>query len=475
MKYYHPGVGGEGGLIDSMVGGAVGTGISRHICSAYHWLGKNYEEDDEIYLFGFSRGAFTARSLGGFLQRGLLNLHDLDPGESWLRVHKAYDEGYRVKDAKQDDWAENWAFFHQKEGQKDQPAPIHFIGVWDTVGALGIPDDLEIFNLFDIEDKWRFHNTELGDHVKTARHAMALDEIRSSFTVTRWDKKPDKHKTDLLELWFPGVHSDVGGGYADSSLSNGALLWMMEESGKVGLGFRDGIEATIQANPFGTLHNSYKGIFSKLRSRPRNIPAMTEEKNDRFHVSAIERQKASPIAYSPYHPTRILEPGESYTLEIFANTHWNYTGVYFPSGHGFTFSAMGQWQDSKDSCDWKGTQDGKLTAGDIARGMGSFLSRFESISKKATRNQQMDMWGSKRVESIKWFAMVGAITNDSGAQEAVKNDGSPILHQYVDLTAHESNPLLIGEPGYLYCFPNDVWSLYGNNRGSVHLTITRVS
>ena len=77
LRYYHPGVGSEGGIVDSILGGAVGVGISRHIQSAYHWLCLNYEDGDEIYLFGFSRGAFTARSIGGFLGRGMLDLRDL--------------------------------------------------------------------------------------------------------------------------------------------------------------------------------------------------------------------------------------------------------------------------------------------------------------------------------------------------------------------------------------------------------------
>ncbi|HHD72825.1 MAG TPA: DUF2235 domain-containing protein, partial [Epsilonproteobacteria bacterium] len=139
----------------------------------------------------------------------MLDLRYIPTNNTWSRVKKAYDEGYRNKDASLDDWADpDWAFFHNREEM-----PIHFIGVWDTVGALGVPDDLEIFNFFDDKKKWQFHDTSLGDNVKHARHAMAIDEMRSCFCVTRWENAI--HHPDAVELWFPGVHSDVGGGYAE--------------------------------------------------------------------------------------------------------------------------------------------------------------------------------------------------------------------------------------------------------------------
>ncbi len=468
-KYYHPGVGGEGGVLNAILGGAVGAGISRHICSAYHWLGSNYEEGDHICLFGFSRGAFTARSLGGFLGQGLLDLRDLSPEESWLRVHRAYEKGYRNKNAKLTDWAEpHWLFFHQ-----GQPTPIRFIGVWDTVGALGVPDDLEFLNFFDNKAKWEFHNTEIETNVAMARHAMALDELRSCFCVTRWQNAAQH--PNAIELWFPGVHSDVGGGYADCDLSNGALLWMMEESAKAGLVFRDGIQDTIKANPLGPMHNSYKGAFAKLRSRPRNIEAMIPENHARFHSSAITRQLVSPITHPPYHPTKILAKGESHTVDVFADTHWNYSSVYLPQDHSFTFSATGQWQDLKDTCDWRGTENKEATTGDLIRGAAALFGKLEKPLKKLTKNESMDLPGSKRVESLKWFTLVGAITNDAGSKQVVENDGSPVPHQYVELAAHESTPLTVAAPGYLYCFANDAWGLYGNNHGSVQLTIHRVS
>jgi len=467
LKYYHPGLGSEGGFLRALAGGAFGAGIGEHICSAYHWLGRNYQEGDQIYLYGFSRGAFTARSLGGFLGHGLLNLKTLDTDEGWARVHTAYKTGYRRKKP-HSEWApSDWTFYHQ-----GQATPIRFIGIWDTVGALGIPDDLEILNILDNKKKWQFHNTELGTHIQTARHAMAIDERRSSFSITRWSNATSH--PDTTELWFPGVHADVGGGYADCDLSNSSLLWMITESAASELKFRNGTALSIHSDPLGVLHNSYKGIFAKLRSRPRNIPAMVTNNERLFHSSAFRRQEISPISYPPYHPTRILDIDESVKIDVFADTRWNNTGLYLQQGHSYTFTAAGKWLDSKDSCDWKGTQDDTLSLGDIVRGTSSFLGQFENIYKKLSGNEATDFLGTKRVEKMNWFTLIGAIANDSGSHRVVKNDGSPVPHQYVELAAHESKPLKITASGYLYCFPNDVWSLYENNHGSVRLKVTRV-
>ncbi len=464
VRYYHPGLGGEGGVFKPILGGAFGVGIKRHICSGYHWLASNYEEGDEIYLFGFSRGAFTARSLGGLLGRGLLKLSDLSPKQQWERVHQHYENRAKNKDK-----PANWKLLHSGTA-----VPIRFIGVWDTVGALGIPDDLEILNLFDDPDNWRFHNNELGAHVQCVRHAMAIDEKRSSFTVTRWSNLRD-HSADVEEKWFSGVHSDVGGGYAETGLSDIALGWMMEQAQDQGLKFREGIIASIEGDSLSVLHNSFKGIFAKMRSRPRNLPNMKPSNTRDFHPSALERQQKSPIEYLAYHPTQSLAVGESKTVDVFAGEHWNETGLFLVRGQ-YVFSASGEWMDSKDACDWKGAENDDFTMGDVIRAASSVWGNIESLYKKATKNESTDFLMTKRVEDFDWFTMVGAIANDTGGTSVVKNDGSPASHQYVDLPkyAQKASALKVTKPGYLFCFPNDVWSLYGNNAGSVKLTIKRV-
>lgn len=480
LAYYHPGVGAEGGLLDSVLGGTVGAGIGRHIQSAYHWLGRQYAPGDAIYLLGFSRGAFTARSLGGLLARGLLDLREAAPADSWARVKCAY-EAYR--DGPAGPGAPRWVTGDWPFYLAGQPVPVRFIGVWDTVGALGVPDELGALNLFDDPKKWRFHDTELGLHVATARHAMAIDERRSSFTVTRWSNA-DRHP-DARQLWFPGVHADVGGGYADCALSNGALRWMMEEAAATGLEFRAAARALVQADPCGPLHNSCKGAFARMRTRPRDLPAMVPANQAQFHLSALERQRVSPVNHRAYHPTRLLAVGEACSLDIFADQHWNRTGVYLPAGQSFAFSATGEWQDASDSCGWEGPSGEPTTVGDLIRGLGTLGGKLEGVLKELTHNDSTDLPGTKRVESLNWFELVGAIANNAGGASAtadgtagsVPNDGSPAPHQCVGLPRHREGrePLRVEAPGYLYCFANDAWGFYGNNHGSVRLTIRRVA
>ena len=160
LKYYHSGVGTEGHWWDKVAGGSVGSGLGKNIQSAYKWLGCNYQAGDRIFLFGFSRGAYTVRSLGGLvLNCGLLNLVDVPEEEVWTRVEAAYSRGYR-KGQNQSKWAGSWPFHATPD---DAPVPIYFLGVWDTVGALGVPDDLAILNLLDDPAKYSFHDTHDGD------------------------------------------------------------------------------------------------------------------------------------------------------------------------------------------------------------------------------------------------------------------------------------------------------------------------
>jgi hypothetical protein len=467
LKFYHPGVGAEGGVLRPLLGGAIGAGISRHICSAYQWLAHHYREGDDIYLYGFSRGALAARSLGGFLSYGLLNLQGLSSVQAWARVHRAYQEGYRQRN-RLAALQPSWQLYNQGDA-----TPIRFIGVWDTVGALGVPDDFELLNLFDNPSAWSFHDTSLGAHVRSARHAMAIDEIRSSFCVTHWNNKHSH--PDVKERWFPGVHADVGGGYANCGLSDGALQWMIEESQDAELAFQPHALAALAPNPCGALHTSYKGAFSKLRSRPRNIPAL-QQPSAAFHPSAHTRQQKPPITHPAYYPTLVLaQQGAQHPFDVFAQQQWNYSGLYLEAGVEYRFEAEGEWLDHKDKCDWQGMHNQRLTFGDVARNAAGLLGKGELFYKKLTGNQATDLNWTKRVEEARWLCLIGAISNDSGDPRAVANDGSPVPHQYEQLFRFNEQSLILQHPGYLYCFANDAWSFYGNNAGTLQVTVTRIS
>ncbi|HEY9610420.1 DUF2235 domain-containing protein [Allocoleopsis sp.] len=226
VLYYEQGVGTEDEA-DKIFGGAFGRGIDDHIQDAYRFLCLNYVDGDEIYLFGFSRGAYTVRSLAGLIYNsGLLRRYHI------RQVPKAYDL-YTSRGSKPGD--QECIEFRQKYGDR---VPITLLGCWDTVGSLGIPDLTPFLHLDQrINNKYRFHDTQLNRMIQNALHAVAIDETRKVFDVTPMVKHPDAKGQVLRQVWFPGAHSCVGGGSEDHrKLSDAALKWMIDSVGELGLG-----------------------------------------------------------------------------------------------------------------------------------------------------------------------------------------------------------------------------------------------
>lgn len=273
--------------------------------SSYAWLCRNYQTGDEIFLFGFSRGAFTVRSLSGLISRcQLLDLSNLDDDTAWSWIEKTYKKGYRESwDDNDEPWKNGLKFINLPEGTKQ--VPIKFIGVWDTVGSLGIPDDLSIINILDNKEKYRFHNTDLGDNVEYAIHAVAMDEIRGSFSPTLWTNFENDSKRK--QVWFPGEHGDVGGGRKESGLSDGALLWMIEQAKDAGLIFKEQMVKQIKPDPSGFTHNPTTGLFKMFRTQPRNIPLIHPSNSDVIHSSVFMRQENPPISIDSYRKTHLFK------------------------------------------------------------------------------------------------------------------------------------------------------------------------
>ena len=463
LKYYHPGVGTEGNWWERLAGGGVGFGLGKNIMSGYRWLGANYNPGDRIFLFGFSRGAYTVRSLAGMISAcGLLDLSGLSDENVWKRVEKAFKKGYRSR-ADQSGWADGWNF--HSAGTQGQDVPIFFLGVWDTVGALGIPNDLAIINLLDDVKKFAFHDTRLNDKILNARHAVAIDEMRASFSPTLWTGV--ENRPNVKQIWFPGAHSDVGGGYLHIGLSDGALKWMMDEAKVLGLGFHEGMYKQLKPDCRDVLHDSQTGLFKHLRTQPRSTPLLAEEQNSAVHTSALERQSNPPICQAPYRPTKTLNMGETKQLFIYAALPWNYTGIYLEAGVEYEFRAKGQWVDRTIKCGPKGTRDSRFQPAELGHLAGALLGKIEEIFKKLAKNEQADFRGTKREEKLPWFALVGVIANGGNPLA----DGTPAPHEIIPIKdGCKHTPQ---KAGYLYCFANDAWNFYGNNRGNVMLEITR--
>ncbi|KAI8963932.1 hypothetical protein F5Y11DRAFT_346006 [Daldinia sp. FL1419] len=234
IVYYQSGVGSRAGVVDRVLGGAFGIGIAENIREAYAYICANYVDGDEIILVGFSRGAFTARSIGGMISDlGLLTREGMEffypvfkDMQNWMNPN--YEDpfpqvpfpnkpkGPRAADEYRDMLVKHgYTRVRQNKGKGDL-IKVKAIGVWDTVGSLGIPQG-KMRELF-----------------------ARLDETRGPFSPTLWERQQEyRDISDLRQVWFPGSHGNVGGGWADQGVSNITLAWMMDQLSSVGCEFVD--------------------------------------------------------------------------------------------------------------------------------------------------------------------------------------------------------------------------------------------
>jgi uncharacterized protein (DUF2235 family) len=317
LAHYEPGVGaypkGLAGLAmrvrmlftrknrqGSVFQGITGNGLDEIIMSCYAWLVKHYEPGDSIYVFGYSRGAYTVRSLAGMIRKcGMLR-----------------------RDARVD---VRWTFdFYRNDVHPTKPMAVAFraansheanvtcIGVWDTVGALGIP--LGIFRDVN-EARHQFHDVTLSSHIAHAYHALAIDERRKPFAPTLWEQQPDAQQV-MEQAWFAGVHGNVGGGYADCGLSDNAFLWMQERAGRAGLrvdeqwvqahvgsGRWDGELRDSMVSPYTAL-----GPFLRPIGRERLVDGKRVDTRETVHDTVLQRfGRIVPPITTPYAPQNLVE------------------------------------------------------------------------------------------------------------------------------------------------------------------------
>jgi uncharacterized protein (DUF2235 family) len=236
VVFYNAGVGARSVLDQPrrpLIAGITGDGLEDNLTDAYSFLSWNYTTGDEIFVFGFSRGAFTARSLCGMIRKsGLLHRVYID------QVQEAYSQ-YRSKAKPDDDGPSTF-----RRNYSYDPIPIAYIGLFDTVGQLGVPAGWfsGVFNR-----KYKFHDLNLSSRVKSARQACAIDEDRRVFPLTPWTNlddlnqergfQPNDPNAPYQQRWFPGGHGEVGGG-SGSTLSNITLCWVAEGAARAGLSFK---------------------------------------------------------------------------------------------------------------------------------------------------------------------------------------------------------------------------------------------
>ena len=309
---------------ETIAAGAFGWGLFERIAEAYRFLVFNYTPGDEIYIFGFSRGAFTARSLAGLIRKcGIIpksrtraiddaytfyrrdDVIPDDPLAQQFRAEKSPDTIMKDRDR---EWrrANNYLV-------PDLPNfTIKYIGVWDTVGELGIPKYFLISEALNA--KYAFHDLKLSSTVEAARQALAVDENRVEFEPAPWANFDDlnaERPGHYQQLWFPGDHGSVGGGGDIGGLSNNTLAWVLEGAAAQGASFDQQMLDSWQAgaDPLAPLHNSTKplGFTDKYlyRHGPREGPIDPASLAPATLTRLAYETKTA--AWAPYRPESLAE------------------------------------------------------------------------------------------------------------------------------------------------------------------------
>ena len=373
---YLEGVGTRFGKIGEILGGLFGAGGKTRIDEMYDELCENWKTGDQVIdIIGFSRGAALAVHF----------------------ANKIGEEGISVS-----------------SGRVDRPR-VRFLGLWDIVGSFGLSFN-NVLNFQAINLGWKIDTVH--QCVEHCFHAMALNERREAFQVTRLD--PEDRYDNISEVWFRGVHSDIGGGNENVPRSNIALQWMLTQARNCGLPIdnekakRDRYATVDRFAPI----SPNKDVKIDAR-RPVN-------ENDKVDTTAL-----------PYH----LKVGEAHTCKVIARSPYNWSGVTLSAGGEYTFSvpADSTWKDDDIECGPEGWKSEDLP------------SHKEAIAKALERFRRAD---------ANWFALIGALEDEDNALFVI-GDGS--------------TPYTAPKEADLYLLANDMMTRYGNNDGYLMVTIKRTA
>ena len=278
---------GVGSYYDKLIGGVTGRGLHKNIMDDYRYIVQNYSPGDELFFFGFSRGAYTVRSLCGLINNcGIIKRPDAQLIRMAFDHYKKPSGPYSPKGGRSVEFREEYTY------SKNSPS-ISFVGVWDTVGAMGIPKSF--LGLFEDEDE--FYDTKMGNNIRVTRHAMAIDEKREDFEPTIWEPRKN---VDLKQVWFIGAHSDVGGGIKPdkdgSVLSDVPLRWMINEANAYGLTIEDHLEKKLKNNPMAKLHPSRRNFY---RIKGKHIRDIDHKKGGVLIHKSVKRRWDGDKKYRP--------------------------------------------------------------------------------------------------------------------------------------------------------------------------------
>jgi len=318
LVYYSVGVNG-------FLGGVFGQGLDENIRLAYEWLIENYNPGDEIFIFGFSRGAYTARSLAGLIAMdGVLKAGSpIGISELFDRYRKGDEETiWRLREMQNAGEVSNFTEQEKWLLKYSQPANVNVIGVWDTVGSVGLAaGDIPGIS----RSSFDYLQTGLRIHILNGYHALALDEHRNDFAPTLWDVRHPKNPNAIVapprplsgveQRWFVGAHANVGGGYQTDLLAQAPLRWMMKKAETQGLTFRsevepdgDSLKAPISDSYKAFGYGLYHIVSSPLYRTVGRDPEVQENGthinvNETIDVSVFARWRAD----SAYRPANLAE------------------------------------------------------------------------------------------------------------------------------------------------------------------------
>ncbi|KAI0756918.1 hypothetical protein C8Q80DRAFT_1131135 [Daedaleopsis nitida] len=335
VVFYQNGIGTDN-IYDKIVGGLTGATLAEKVEEAYGFIAHNYRPGDEIFLFGFSRGAYTARMVGMFIGAiGVLDRTQMDHFASIFLLYQKRGKAESEDEKRQlDEELEPWTGTNgpgQKRVSNIEEAgqfSVKVIGVFDTVGSVGMPEELSLSseklkNIFGFPDK------HLGHHIERAYQALALNEDRVDFNCAKFEQTADgRRKGQLLkQCWFTGTHCDIGGGFKEHDLSDLSLNWMIANINDVLSMDTDYSCSLLQPQkPWGTLppHSVLTGIYTLAKRQSREVPTDTDlVTHEYYHSSVLEQADLDPkiadtLKNKPYLVDQLL-PWELEIKEMWAD------------------------------------------------------------------------------------------------------------------------------------------------------------
>jgi uncharacterized protein (DUF2235 family) len=436
----------SGRRLDSVFGGASGWGMSGQIRAAYKNLVLAYKPGDEIFVFGFSRGAYAARSFIGLLHHaGLLQR---DARGRIRRVMRAYHRLLRSPHHK--------AYIEQCQSLMHRGVRVRFLGVWDTVGALGAPVFGGEFSLNPLPLQRRFHDINALDDVDEAYHALAMDELRASFLPKLFSAGCGARYFE--QAWFRGVHANVGGGYCEVGLSNRALEWMVKKATTAGLRLIPN-QPSLDTNAVCVLRDNI-GSYWRAGLWPRWFPITTNSTapDDAGWGYLHQSVQQGEIQNEPRgaHLVDLSAGQQAESIEINAQRYWNNTWIVLRAGATYRLRVIGQWKTSNQACGPEGVRE--------KAAMGRARARPGELVLLVNAPMQPE-----KLTGRLWNALYYVFCETPQLYVACLNPWSTLREEDVD--EREFSPT---RTGVLHCFANASWAAQSQNIGRVTLQVRRL-